>query len=50
MSDDELRDWIEACHQMENWVRAAKARRGWRICGIEAKQELAHRNPDSDDD
>ena len=44
MTDDQLRDWIQACEKMENWVRHAKARRGWRLSGIEAGDELERRN------
>lgn len=44
MTDDQLRDWIDACEKMERWVDAAKARRDWRLSGIEAQDELDHRS------
>ena len=44
MSDEQLRDWIDACDRMERWVSASKARRSWRIGGIEAENELQRRN------
>jgi hypothetical protein len=44
MSDEQLEDWIDACHKMEKWIRMApKARRSWRISGIEAQSELDQR-------
>lgn len=43
MTDEQLRDWIDACLKMEQWVGAAKARRGWRLSGIKAEQELERR-------
>lgn len=43
LSDEQIRDWIDACHKMENWVKASKARRGWRLSGIEAGNELERR-------
>lgn len=43
MTEEQLRDWIGACLKMEKWVGAAKARRGWRLSGIEAEQELNSR-------
>jgi len=50
MSDDQLRDWIDACDKMERWLTAAKARRGWRLSGIEAEHELERRLLNSDSD
>ena len=44
MTDEQLRDWIDACGKMEHWLSAAKARRGWRLSGIEAEDELQRRN------
>ena len=44
MTVEQLRDWIDACDKMETWVGAAKARRGWRLSGIEAQAELARRD------
>ena len=44
MTDDQLRDWIDACDEMEAWVGAAKARRSWRASGIDAQAELDQRN------
>ena len=44
MTEDQLRDWIDACEKMEQWVDAAKARRGWRLSGIEAQSELDRRS------
>lgn len=44
MTDEQLRDWIDACDKMETWVVAAKARRGWRESGIDAQAELERRN------
>ena len=44
MSDEQLKDWIDACGKMERWVSAAKARRSWRLSGIEAEDELQRRN------
>lgn len=50
MTDNQLRDWIDACEKMEIWVGHAKARRGWRVSGIEAEDELKRRNgPIADD-
>ena len=46
MSVDQLQDWILACEKMEVWVDASKARRGWRLSGIEATEELARRSSD----
>ena len=43
MSIDQLQDWIDACGKMERWVDAAKARREWRVSGIEAERELERR-------
>ena len=43
MSDAQLRDWIHACEKMENWVKHAKARRKWRLGGVEAEDELERR-------
>ena len=48
MTDAQLRDWIEACEKMEVWVGDAKARRGWRLSGIEAENELERRNAPAD--
>ena len=44
MSVDQLEDWILACEKMEIWVGAAKSRRGWRLSGIEAAEELERRS------
>ena len=46
MSVDQLQDWILACEKMEVWVDASKSRRGWRLSGIEAAEELARRSSD----
>ena len=43
MTEEELRDWIRACDKMETYVKPAKARRGWKASGIEARAELARR-------
>ena len=43
MTVDQLRDWIDACCKMENWVKFAKARRGWRQSGQDAQEELQRR-------
>jgi hypothetical protein len=47
MTDHQLRDWIQACEKMENWVGHAKARRGWRLSGVQAEKELDRRNSTS---
>ena len=47
MSVEQLRDWIDACDKMEAWVDAAKARREWRLSGIEATEELERRKSKS---
>ncbi|ELP33335.1 hypothetical protein RBSWK_02729 [Rhodopirellula baltica SWK14] len=44
MTDLQLRDWIQACEMMENWVGHAKARRGERLSRVEAEKELDRRN------
>jgi hypothetical protein len=45
MTDVQLRDWIDACDQMEAWVHiTAKARRGWKAARVRAVTELARRN------
>jgi hypothetical protein len=46
VDNEQLRDWIEACEKMEKWVGYAKARRSWRLSGIEASDELEHRAAD----
>ena len=43
MTEDELRDWIEACDKMEVQVKPAKARRGWKSSGAAARAELERR-------
>jgi hypothetical protein len=48
MTIDQLQDWIAACEKMEQWIGHAKARREWRISGIEAENELERRNSGSD--
>ena len=44
MTDEQLRDWIDACYKMERWLNAAKARRGWRVSGEQAEEELERRS------
>ena len=44
MTDEQLRDWIDACEKMNKWLGAAKARRGWRLSGIKAEEELRRRS------
>lgn len=46
MSLGQLRDWIDVCKKMENWVGYNKARRGWRQCREEALAELSRRGVD----
>jgi len=48
MTDDQLRDWIDACTRMEKWVKPAKARRSWKQSGQEAMEELERRTPAGD--
>ena len=43
MSIEQLRDWIDACSKMENWVGGKKARRDWRLSREEASAELFRR-------
>ena len=43
MSIEQLRDWIDACTKMENWVGAKKARRDWRLGREAASAELVRR-------
>lgn len=43
MTDDQLRDWIDACDKMEKWVKAARARRTWVRARAEAEAELLRR-------
>lgn len=43
MSLEQLRDWIDACAKMENWVGTKKARRDWRLGREEALAELVRR-------
>ena len=45
MSEDQLRDWIDACRKMELWVKASKSRRAWRLSGLEAQKLLDLRKP-----
>ena len=45
MTDDQLRDWIDACSRMEEWVKPPKARRSWKSAGQEAMAELERRKP-----
>ena len=44
MTRDQLADWIDACEKMGRWVKAAKARHGWKKSGQEASLELERRN------
>lgn len=43
MSVGQLREWIDACDKMEQWVGAKKARRSWRLSRQEALEELSCR-------
>ncbi|NLX95817.1 MAG: hypothetical protein GXY83_06545 [Rhodopirellula sp.] len=43
MTEEQLRDWIDACDKMQDLVGAVKAQRGWRLSGIEAQAELERR-------
>lgn len=43
MTDDQLRDWTDACGRMEQWVGVAKARRPWKLSRHEAEGELERR-------
>ena len=43
MTDDQLRDWIDACEKMESWVKASKARRSWKLSGHDAEAVLERR-------
>lgn len=43
MSIEQLRDWIDACTKMENWVGFKKSRRDWRLSREEASAELVRR-------
>jgi len=40
MSAAELQEWIRLCEKMEDWVRAAKARRSWKESRVEAEHRL----------
>jgi hypothetical protein len=50
MTDEQLRDWIDACQRMEKWVKPAKARQGWRLSGEEAESALASRKSSASTD
>lgn len=43
MTDEQLVDWVHACHAMEKWVNHAKARRSWKRSGQEAEAEIERR-------
>lgn len=43
MSIEQLRDWIDACTKMTNWVGAKKAWRDWRLGREAASAELVRR-------
>jgi hypothetical protein len=43
MTDEQLVDWIHACHAMENYVTHNKARRGWKQSGQKAEAEVNRR-------
>jgi hypothetical protein len=47
MNEDELRDWIDACNKMENWVKHKKARRSWTASREAAEERWATMFPDS---
>ena len=48
MTNEQLREWIDACNRMEQWVKPAKSRRAWREMGIKAEAELDRRLEQSD--
>jgi hypothetical protein len=44
MTEQQLRDWIDACERMEAWPHTErKARRGWKAGRVEAIAELERR-------
>jgi len=43
MSDEQLRDWVDACRKMELYVKPAKARRSWKRSGQQAVAEIERR-------
>jgi hypothetical protein len=43
MTNEQLVDWIDACNKMEQWIKAAKARRSWKRGRQEALEELERR-------
>ena len=43
LSEEQLRDWIDACTKMERWVGFKKARRSWKRGRETASAELARR-------
>jgi len=43
MTDEQLVDWIHACHAMEKWVGHKKARHAWKLSGKEAEAEIQRR-------
>ena len=43
LSLDQLRDWIDACEKMEQWVKDRKARRGWKQAREQTVAELERR-------
>ena len=48
MTEDQLRDWIDACNKMEVWPHTAKkARHDWKLGGNEAMAELERRQSES---
>jgi hypothetical protein len=46
MTDDELTDWLAACHKMEVLVKFKKARHSWVEAGKNTQAEISRRNAD----